>query len=629
MKRFRFPVLLGVLFLLLPFFVSAQLKYLQNSKVNSSHPHILMTQGEEALIKKNIASNQTWQKVHQSIINESDRMLSLPVLERIQIGRRLLDKSRECIHRIFFLSYSYRMTHDAKYLKKAEQELLTISAFSDWNPSHFLDVAEMTMGVSIGYDWLYNDLSPASRSLIRVAILKKGIEPSLDAKYNSWLRVSHNWNQVCNAGMTYGALAIYEDQPELSKQIIDRAIESIKFPMEDFNPDGAYAEGYSYWGYGTSFNVMFLSAIEKTFGSDFGLTQGSAILKTAGYLENMTGISGKCFNYSDCGSGSGLNPAMFWLAKQSKDFALLFTEKKYLESDKRMSNDRLLPAIMIWGAGINMDDIQSPKKLLWAGKGKNPVVLMRSSWTDPNAIYVGIKGGSPSVNHGHMDIGSFVMDAGTERWAMDFGSQEYESLEAKKVDLWNMKQTSQRWQVLRYNNFYHSTLTFDDELQKVEGYAPLTGFSDKPAFLNATFDLSKVYSGNAASVKRGIAIVDKKYVMVRDEIESTDKATSMRWSMVTPAKVKVNGDGTATLTQNGKSLLLKVVAPENVTITLRPTTPVHDYDALNPGTILVGFDVKIPANTKCPITVLLIPEGVKENSDKIEALKNWESKSAD
>ena len=586
----------------------------------------MLTKGEEELIKKNIASNEIWQKVHQTIINESDRILSLPPIQRIQIGRRLLDKSRECIHRIFFLSYSYRMTHDAKYLKKAEDELLAISAFSDWNPSHFLDVAEMTMGVAIGYDWLYNDLTPSSRSLIKEAILKKGLAPSLDSKYNSWLKGSNNWNQVCNAGMTYGALAIYEDQPDMSKQIIDRAIESIKLPMKDFSPDGTYPEGYSYWGYGTSFNVMFLSAIEKTFGSDFGLIQNSGILKTAGYLENMTGSSGECFNYSDCGSGSGLNPAMFWLAKRSKDFSLLFVEKKYLVSDKGMKNDRLLPAIMIWGAGINPDDIQPPKQLLWAGKGKNPVVLMRSSWTDPDAIYVGIKGGSPSVSHGHMDLGSFVMDAGKERWAMDLGSQNYESLESKKVDLWNSKQTAQRWQVLRYNNFYHNTLTFDDELQRVEGYAPLTGFSDKPSFLSATFDISKVYSGNAASVKRGIAIVNKKYVLVRDEIESSDKETSVRWTMVTPAKVKVNGDGTALLTQNGKSLLLKVISPANVTITTRPTTPVHDYDALNPGTILVGFDVKIPANTKCPITVLLIPEGVKENSDKIQALQNWESK---
>lgn len=107
--------------LFLPFIVSAQLKYLQNSQVSTSHPRILLTQGEEELIKKTITSNKTWQKVHQTIINESDRIVSLPLLQRIQIGRRFLDKSRECIHRIFFLSYSFRMTHDANILKKQRQ----------------------------------------------------------------------------------------------------------------------------------------------------------------------------------------------------------------------------------------------------------------------------------------------------------------------------------------------------------------------------------------------------------------------------------------------------------------------------------------------------------------------------
>ena len=173
------------------------------------------------------------------------------------------------------------MTHQDTYLKRAEKELLALSAFSDWNPTHFLDVAEMTMAVSIGYDWLYNDLSEASRSTIKEAILKKGIEPSLDNKYNSWLKATHNWNQVCNAGMTYGALAVYEDNPVLAKSVINRAIESVVLPMQDYVPDGAYPEGYSYWGYGTSFNVMLISVLENAYGTDFGLTNQPGFLKTA------------------------------------------------------------------------------------------------------------------------------------------------------------------------------------------------------------------------------------------------------------------------------------------------------------------------------------------------------------
>src|SRR5688572_2864607 len=124
-----------------------------------SHPRILMFKGEEAAIKRTVASDQTWSKLQKAILTESDRLISVPPVERIQIGRRLLDKSREALRRLFFLSYAYRMTGDIKYFQRAEKEMLTISAFSDWNPSHFLDVAEMTMAMAIGYDWLFHQLS--------------------------------------------------------------------------------------------------------------------------------------------------------------------------------------------------------------------------------------------------------------------------------------------------------------------------------------------------------------------------------------------------------------------------------------------------------------------------------------
>ena len=59
--------------------------------------------------------------------------------------------------------------------------------------------------------------------------------------------------------------------------------------------------------------------------------------------------------------------------------------------------------------------------------------MMRSSWTNPKALFLGFKLGSPSVEHGHMDVGSFVFDSDGVRWAMDFGQQEYESLESKTL----------------------------------------------------------------------------------------------------------------------------------------------------------------------------------------------------
>jgi hypothetical protein len=605
---------------------SAQTDHLGPDVKLPAHPRILMLKGEEVAVKKTIAGDKTWDKLHKAILSECDAMIPLPTLQRIQIGRRLLDKSREAIRRIFYLSYGSRMTGEKKYAERAEKEMLTIAAFSDWNPSHFLDVAEMTMAMSIGYDWLYNDLPENSRIAIREAIIKKGIEPSLDAKNNSWLRATHNWNQVCNAGMTYGAIANYENNPELAKQIIHRAIDAIVLPMNDYSPDGAYPEGYGYWGYGTSFNVMFISAVEKLFGKDFGLSQQPGFLQTAGYLENMTGPSGLPFNYSDAGSGGGLQPAMFWFAAKTKDPSLLWVERSRLISGEPKSfiGNRLLPAIMLWSNGVGLDKMTKPKSTMWVGKGKMPVALMRTSWTDSSAIYVGFKGGSASVNHAHMDIGSFVMEADGVRWAMDFGMQEYESLESKGIQVFGRTQDAQRWNIFRYDNLVHNTLTVNNERQRVDGYAPITSSSSNPAFMNAVTDLSAVYKGSLLKANRGVAIVDQKFVAVCDEIETLDKEATIRWTLLTPADVKITGKNQAELTKNGKKLLLQVQEPANITMKTWSTVPPNSYDAANPGTMMTGFEVTIPANTKTTLTVLLIPEKtIGKANKKILELKDW------
>jgi hypothetical protein len=572
-------------------------------------PRILLAPGQEKVIARTIAGDKMAQKMHQSILSECDKMLSLAPQERIKTGRRLLAVSREALRRLFFLSYAYRMSGDEKYSKRAEQEMLAVAAFSDWNPSHFLDVGEMTMAMAIGYDWLYDKLPQTSRDQIKAAIQQKGIDASLVQGQNSWLKVTNNWNQVCNAGMVYGAMAIYEDNPEQAKSIINRAINSVVLSMNEYAPDGAYPEGYSYWGYGTSFNVMLISALENLFGSSFGLAEQPGFLKTAAYLENMTGPSGLPFNYSDAGGRDELQPAMFWFAQRQKNPSLLWVERTRIGSDnlKEDLKNRLLPAMMLWLGNQNLSNITAPKATIWMGKGRNPVALIRTSWTDPNAIFVGIKGGSPSVSHAHMDAGTFVMESEGVRWAMDFGMQNYESLESKKVDLWNMRQNSQRWEVFRYNNLAHNTLTVNGQLQRVQGKATITGFSDMPNHMSASVDLSELYAGALTTANRNIAIINKESVRVHDEVETAAEPATVRWTMVTPATVKLVTPNVAELTKDGKTLLVRVDAPAQITLKTWPTDPVHDYDATNPGTTLLGFEVTVPAKTKATLTVQLMP----------------------
>ncbi len=589
------------------------------------HPRILLLKGEEQQIKDLIASDPTWEKMHQAILTECSKILAKSPVERVLIGRRLLDKSRECLRRVFYLSYAYRMTGKQVYFIRAESELLAVAEFSDWNPSHFLDVAEMTMGMAIGYDWLYDKLPEESRKKISDAIVSKGLYPSFDSKYNWFLTSSNNWNQVCNAGMTYGALAVQEDYPDLAQQIIDRAFETIKLSMGEYQPDGVYPEGYSYWGYGSSFNVMFLSAVEKVLGSDGGLNATTGFLETARYLEHVLAPSGKCFNYSDAGLGGNLSPAMFWFAEKSNNPSLLWSENKFLQNSdfSKFTGDRLLPAIMIWGKNIPLDQVSEPSEKSWMGQGANPVAMMRTSWTDENAVFLGFKAGSPSVNHGHMDVGSFVMEAEGVRWASDPGMQSYESLESKGMSIFGRSQDAQRWTIYRMNNHAHNVLTVNDELQKVSGYAKIDKFSDAENFRFAVSDISSVYKDLLKKAVRGVAIKDEKYVVVRDEIETPGNAVKIKWAIFTFADVEL-GEKSATLTIGDKRLYLRVKGLRNLTMKTWSTAPTNDYDAQNPGTVMVGFECDIPANTSESFEVLLVPDKYANEALPLDkTLSNW------
>ena len=206
---------------------------------------------------------------------------------------------------------------------------------------------------------------------------------------------------------------------------------------------------------------------------------------------------------------------------------------------------------------------------------------------------------------------------------MDFGMQDYHSLESRGLNIWSGGEGGQRWDVFRYNNFVHNTLTIDGKLHNIRGHADLRSYSAAPDFMNAISDISKVFDGQLAECVRGIALVDKKYVIVRDELKTTGKETTIRWTMLTSAKARITGKNTIELTKDGKKLKLEVVEPAKVTMKTWSTTSKNDYDEPNPGTILIGFEVKAPANTNQALSVKLVPQSAKSTISKIPALKEW------
>lgn len=563
-----------------------------------THPRLFLKAGEEAALKK-LEGDPVRARLHAALIAQADRMLGEKPVERALIGRRLLHQSRTALGRVLHLGFAWRMTGEGKYAERARAEMLAAAAFSDWNPSHFLDVAEMTAALGIGYDWFYGVLPEADRNTIRRAIVEKGLRPGTAA--HSWTRATHNWNQVCNAGLTVGALAVAENEPELAAQLITRAIRTVPLAMKEYGPDGAYPEGVSYWGYGTTFNVMLLDALRSTLGTDFGLSGQPGFLATAEYMLHMFGPTGLPFNYSDAGAREGgAQPAMFWLARTRGNADVLWSEWRKLQGGG-LSGDRMDPFLALWmGAGPGPGAVQPA--LDWSGGGLTPVAAHRSSW-GRGAAYVAIKGGSPSTNHAHMDVGSFVFDVDGVRWADDLGMQDYNSLESKGVDLWSRGQDAARWRVFRLSAGAHNVLTVGGAGQRYESRAPIV--KSKPGM--TVVDLRETYQGQLDGATREVRLLGDRGMLVQDEFGAPkERAVAVRWAMLTRAEVRLDGPGRATLARDGKALVLRVVEPAGAELRIFSTDPPPAAtDAPNPGTRMVGFFVQVPAGERTRVRVEL------------------------
>jgi hypothetical protein len=246
--------------------------------------------------------------------------------------------------------------------------------------------------------------------------------------------------------------------------------------------------------------------------------------------------------------------------------------------------------------------------LHWTSDGHVPISVHRSSWTDPNALFLGLKAGSPSSSHGHMDCGSFVLDADGKRWAVDLGAEIYNRIESRGMNFWSMAQDSQRWTVFRENNLSHNTLVIDGALQRSDGESHIVRFSDDPKFPHSVADLSSAYAGQAASVHRGIGILRDCAVLVSDHITGLRPGVQVRWGMVTTAQPGRPGRDTLELSQGNATAQLRIHSPPHAKWTLVETArPAHEWDSPNPSTVMTSFTAVAPPSGVLDLAVVFTP----------------------
>ena len=534
----------------------------------SSHPRILLSDDDFRRLNAYIAdgSYPELTQMHNRVIAYADELLGneIPTLNEIvstyptfnvQKNRHLELLARPVLGRLFACSYAYRTTRNAKYLEGCRSLLQQVCNDEDWYPESFLSTAEIALGVSIAYDWLYYDLTKSEREVIRQNLCTKAIE----AKGSSTLTPVNNTGQVHNTGLMAAAIACYEKNKALCSSLMEESISIIPSTVTSiYGPKGSYFEGYGYWSYGTNFQCIYNELLTTAFGTDKGLYEIAGFKNSAEYRLFMADHIAS-FSYADGGRAKVLpSPAMWYYAVHYQRPDLLFNELRLGKDDTDSRMTPMIPCALAKYNRLNTDVAVSPLENVWVDDNAAiaPVVIVRKGWNGKESdVYLGLKGGSAKVNHGHMDAGSFVYHAYGKIWSADVPQKAY--AEYSGAGLSGRGQEGSLWKALVYNSLGHSTMSFANYAEGfleslfsadkvhptdhiVDGKATIIDSWTSGDELGGQMNLTPLFKYQASSVKRKAVIMNDGSLKIEDEITATSSADAkLIWRMVTPAHVSV------------------------------------------------------------------------------------------
>ena len=344
------------------------------------------------------------------------------------------------------------------------------------------------------------------------------------------------------------------------------------------------------------YNVYLIAALESALGSDFQLCAYPGFDRTVLFPLHLTGPTGYTFNFADAShSRPRRTDAVFWLADR---FSIPEATRFALPNARPEAMD------LLWYRPPTPQDEPLPTAAMWRGV---ELVTMRSGWEDDQATYLAAKAGSPGVNHGQADLGSFVLESNGVRWAIDLGPDDY-NLPGY------FDRAKGRWRYYRNRAEAHSTLLVNPSAepdQVVDAQCSITKFHGDAAAPFAILDLTEAYQPHVQRLHRGFALLDRRAVLVRDELETHEAAVELWWSMVTRAEIQLRDQGrVAELRQDGQALRAEILQPADGAFSVRPAVPLPksphpERQAENSGVSLLTIQLNVPQ--RLTLSVLLSP----------------------
>ena len=539
---------------------------------NSEHPFVLADKKAFDNIRKEVKNNSFndyTKALYTYVIDNADALLDesiYPVLEyTLDEEDSILPISREVINRMIILGYAWQVTGDEKYADRAWKELENVCSYEDWCPSHFLATAEMALATSIGYDWFFDYLNQEQKDLLANTTWEYTINHGLDD--NHWFTWSkNNWNSICYSGLGIASMVFSEVNPERATEFLEMCYKNMPIAFENFTPDGVYAEGPRYCQSGMNSIVFFIASSINFFGSDFGMSE-IAGFKELGYFPVYITTPTGMFNFGDNKAEQCFTPVLHWYANEYNAPLLSAYQKndapeEFIQNDsadtERNGNGKENALSSLWyNREFDKKTVSFENEPLCnylASDVGQPLVLMRSAYLDKNATFAGVKGGYNFINHGDLDIGTFVFDALGERWAEELGPGAYDApnyfLNTPAGGRWkNYSKRAEGQNTLVIN----PNMTLDDQYVLAE--CDFEFFEPRDKGAEALLDMTDAYRMNGATkVVREFELYDNCCLEITDTVKCLIPS-EIYWFMHTKADIEISEDGkTALLTINGKQM---------------------------------------------------------------------------
>lgn len=533
-------------------------------------PLFLKCAGAERL-RRTIALDDFARQAAEGVLQRVQQIAAEPLPAIVHEPGRLvmLPTARALFDRVINLGVAAMLTGSNALRRRGIAELVNAASFTDWNPAHFLDTAEMAAAVAIGLDWFSPGMSADERTAVEDALVSKALEPGLEQLNigSFWVTATHNWNVVCCGGLIVAAVALRAHRPAIAQAVLERAVPAIGSGLSAYDAQGGYPEGPGYWEYATKYAVLALAALDDA-GLAYPLPVG--LSHTWRYNRETTAPSGACFDYGDTLERPGRSPVLGWLARSSGEADAAIWQRE-APGDPH-------PLDLVWLSNAPTAVTQATSTAV-AFPDAGISILRR----DGDGLYAGLKGGRNDGNHAHLDLGSFVLEWRARRLFGEIGRDDYA--------LPGYFDPDTRFNYFRLGTAGHSTLVIDGQNQSTSARAICLGTSERPDFLATAWRIED--EASPVSHCRGIAVAGD-CIWIVDELTASgdgDVDIGIEWRGYTRAAVTASGS-TVSLSLGGEARTVHIVEPAGLAWRAGAAPSPHGQGS-NDGFTLLRFGVRM------------------------------------